>query len=187
MDLRHKFPQSLKGANLKQLIDHSLVLGFNARPVRLELEELHQLRMPCILHWDLNHFVVLQKISGNKITLLDPALGIRVVSHSEVSQHFTGIALELTPQADFTTKPSPKAFPLSMLTGKLQGFGQSIWSRSMAARFPKEWREKTAHVGGDEGDNPIKQEVSLGADAFTRTIAGITAKRGEGGPSGQTE
>ena len=125
MDLRHKFPQSLKGANLKQLIDHSLVLGFNARPVRLELEELQQLRMPCILHWDLNHFVVLQKINGNKITLLDPALGIRVVSHSEVSQHFTGIALELTPQADFKTKPAPKAFPLSMLTGKLQGFGKS--------------------------------------------------------------
>ncbi|NBO42304.1 MAG: peptidase domain-containing ABC transporter, partial [Betaproteobacteria bacterium] len=125
MDLRQKFPQSLKGANLKQIIDHSLVLGFNARPVRLELEELQQLRMPCILHWDLSHFVVLQKISGNKITLLDPALGVRVVSHTEVSQHFTGIALELTPQADFKTKPSPKAFPLSMLTGKLQGFGQS--------------------------------------------------------------
>ena len=125
MDLRHKFPQSLKGANLKQLIDHSLVLGFNARPVRLELEELHQLRMPCILHWDLNHFVVLQKINGNKITLLDPALGIRVVSHAEVSQHFTGIALELTPQADFKITPPPKAFPLSMLTGKLQGFGKS--------------------------------------------------------------
>jgi ATP-binding cassette subfamily B protein RaxB len=79
MDLRHKFPQSLKGANLKQLIDHSLVLGFNARPVRLELEELSQLRLPCILHWDLNHFVVLQKIRGNKITLLDPALGLRLV------------------------------------------------------------------------------------------------------------
>ena len=125
MDLRHKFPQSLKGANLKQLIDHSLVLGFNARPVRLELEELHQLRMPCILHWDLNHFVVLQKISGSKITLLDPALGVRVVSRTEVSQHFTGIALELTPQADFKITPPPKAFPLSMLTGKLQGFGKS--------------------------------------------------------------
>ncbi len=125
MDLRHKFPQSLKGANLKQLIDHSLVLGFNARPVRLELEELAQLRLPCILHWDLNHFVVLQKIRGHKITLLDPALGIRVMSRAEVSQHFTGIALELTPQADFKTTPAPKAFPLSMLTGKLQGFGKS--------------------------------------------------------------
>jgi len=125
MDLRHKFPQSQKGANLKQLIDQSLVLGFNARPVRLELEELQQLRMPCILHWDLSHFVVLQKIKGNKITLLDPALGIRVVSRSEVSQHFTGIALELAPQADFKTKPAPKAFPLSMLTGRLQGFGRT--------------------------------------------------------------
>ena len=126
IDLRHKFPQSLKGANLKQLIDHSLVLGFNARPVRLDLEELPQLRLPCILHWDLNHFVVLQKISGHKITLLDPALGVRVMSRTEVSQHFTGIALELTPQADFKTMPAPKAFPLSMLTGKLQGIGKSV-------------------------------------------------------------
>ena len=125
MDLRHKFPQSLKGANLKQLIDHSLVLGFNARPVRLEMEELPQLRMPCILHWDLNHFVVLQKIRGNKVTLLDPALGVRVLSYTEISQHFTGIALELMPQANFKTTPTPKAFPLSMLTGKLQGFGKS--------------------------------------------------------------
>jgi ATP-binding cassette subfamily B protein RaxB len=125
MDLRHKFPQSLKGANLKQLIDHSLVLGFNARPVRLEMEELSQLCMPCILHWDLNHFVVLKKIKGRKITLLDPALGVRVLSYTEISQHFTGIALELTPQADFKKTPAPKAFPLSMLTGKLQGFGKS--------------------------------------------------------------
>jgi ATP-binding cassette subfamily B protein RaxB len=125
MDLRHKFPQTLKGANLKQLIDQSLVLGFSARPVRLELNELDQLHTPCILHWDLNHFVVLQKISGNKITLLDPALGIRVMSHAEVSQHFTGIALELTPQAHFTTKPPPKSFPLSLLTGNIQGFGKS--------------------------------------------------------------
>jgi ATP-binding cassette subfamily B protein RaxB len=125
MDLRHKFPQSLKGANLKQLIDYSLVLGFNARPVRLEMEELPQLRMPCILHWDLNHFVVLQKIRGNKVTLLDPALGVRVLSYTEISQHFTGIALELTPQANFKITPTPKAFPLSMLTGKLQGFGKS--------------------------------------------------------------
>ena len=70
--------------------------------------------------------MVLQKISGHKITLLDPALGVRVMSRTEVSQHFTGIALELTPQADFKTMPAPKAFPLSMLTGKLQGIGKSV-------------------------------------------------------------
>lgn len=62
-------------------------------------------------------------------------------------------------------------------------FQSSVWSRSMAARFPKQWREKTAHVGGDEGDQPIKQEVKYGADAFTRSIiSGSTA----GGAEGQT-
>ena len=125
MDLRHKFPQTLKGANLKQLIDQSQVLGFNARPVRLELEELHQLATPCILHWDLNHFVVLQKIKGQQVTLLDPALGLRKISLATASQHFTGVALELTPQAQFKTKPVAKSFPLSQLTGTIRGFGKS--------------------------------------------------------------
>ena len=125
MDLRHKFPQTLKGANLKQLIDQSLVLGFNARPVRLELEELHQLALPCILHWDLNHFVVLQKIKGQQVSLLDPALGLRNISLTTASQHFTGVALELTPQAQFKTKPVSKSFPLSQLTGNIRGFGKS--------------------------------------------------------------
>ncbi|MFM8824239.1 MAG: peptidase domain-containing ABC transporter [Limnohabitans sp.] len=125
MDLRHKFPQTLKGANLKQLIDHSQVLGFNARPVRLELEELHQLATPCILHWDLNHFVVLQKVKGQQITLLDPAIGVRNINLATASQSFTGVALELTPQVHFKAMPAPKTFPLSQLTGNIRGFGKS--------------------------------------------------------------
>ena len=125
IDLRRKFPQTLKGVDLKQLIDQSLVLGFNARPVRLELEELHQLVVPCILHWDLNHFVVLQNIRGRKITVLDPALGLRTMSIAETSQHFTGVALELTPHANFKKQEAPASFPLSQLTGKVQGFGKS--------------------------------------------------------------
>jgi ATP-binding cassette subfamily B protein RaxB len=125
MALRQKFPQSLKGANLKQLIDHSQVLGFIARPVRLELNELDQLHLPCILHWDLNHFVVLQKIKGRTLTLLDPALGRKEMLRSEISKHFTGIALELRPQADFSRKAAPPSFPLSLLTGNIQGFAKS--------------------------------------------------------------
>ena len=125
LDLRHKFPQTLKGANLKQLIDQSLTLGFNARPVRLELNELHQLATPCILHWDLNHFVVLQKINGRQVSILDPALGVRTMTLTEVSQHFTGVALELKPLAQFKTRLTPKSFPLSQLTGNIRGFGKS--------------------------------------------------------------
>ena len=125
MDLRHQFPQSLKGANLKQLIEHSQVLGFMARPVRLELNELQQLHLPCILHWDLNHFVVLHKIKGQTLTLLDPALGKKIMPLAEASKHFTGIALELRPQADFKQKTAPPKFPLSLLTGNIQGLTKS--------------------------------------------------------------
>ena len=56
-------------------------------------------------------------------------------------------------------------------------FQSSVWSRSMAARFPKMWREKHAVVGGDEGDNPVKQETHhTGLDEFARRIASISAR-----------
>src|SRR5688500_18159667 len=57
-ELRRRLPVSLRGINLKDLIGMADRLGFASRPVRLELEELHLLKTPCILHWDLNHFVV---------------------------------------------------------------------------------------------------------------------------------
>jgi ATP-binding cassette subfamily B protein RaxB len=119
-DLRQRFPQSLKGANLKQLISYSSTLGFSARPLRLDLDELGQLALPCILHWDLNHFVVLHKVGRKQVVVLDPAVGDRRLSLAEVSRHFTGVALELTPQASFVTQVQAPRLRLSQLTGKLQ-------------------------------------------------------------------
>lgn len=62
---------------------------------------------------------------------------------------------------------------------KVRDFNASVWSRSMGARFPDDWRDKVAHVGGSDDDNPIRQEIALGADAFTRAIAGLAARSGE--------
>ncbi|MFP3786585.1 cysteine peptidase family C39 domain-containing protein, partial [Burkholderia sp. SIMBA_024] len=75
--LRRRFPLSLKGARLAQLIQMAQQMGFSARPLRLELEHLSQLALPCILHWDMNHFVVLAKVARGKATVLDPAVGER--------------------------------------------------------------------------------------------------------------
>ena len=101
-DLRRQFSISLKGATLAQLMRHAASLHLATRPLRLELDEINDLALPCILHWNLNHFVVLKKVKKNwqgKITLilLDPAVGERRVSLEEASHHFTGVALELTP------------------------------------------------------------------------------------------
>ena len=81
-DLRRQFSISLKGATLAQLMRHAASMQLSTRPLRLELDEIAELVLPCILHWNLNHFVVLKKISKNwqgKVTLvlLDPAVGER--------------------------------------------------------------------------------------------------------------
>lgn len=120
-DLRRRFPVGLKGANLQQLISHARALHFSARPLRLDLHELPSLATPCILHWDLNHFVVLMKATNHRIHILDPAAGERSLRTAEASRHFTGIALELAPDAEFTPVDERRQVKLSQLTGRIRG------------------------------------------------------------------
>ena len=99
--LRRRFALSLKGVTLADLVRMASALQLNARPLRAELGHLPQLAVPCVLHWDLNHFVVLASVRGGVAEIHDPAHGVRRMRLSEVSAHFTGIALELSPAADF--------------------------------------------------------------------------------------
>jgi ATP-binding cassette, subfamily B, bacterial CvaB/MchF/RaxB len=97
--LRRRFELSLKGATLKQLMHIAEELGFSTRPLRGEIENLDELALPTILHWDLNHFVVLTKITrglkGQRFQVHDPASGVKSLTVEEISRHFTGVALEL--------------------------------------------------------------------------------------------
>lgn len=125
-DLRRRFSVSLKGANLRQVLEHASALGFSGRPLRLDLHELQDLATPCILHWDLNHFVVLKKVKRNRITILDPAVGERTLSLEETSSHFTGVALELTPTASFQPRTASPKVSLRQLTGRVHGLARSL-------------------------------------------------------------
>ncbi|RQO59325.1 ABC transporter [Paucibacter sp. KBW04] len=125
-ELRRRFPVSLRGANLQQLITYAATLGFSSRPLRLELDELDQLQTPCILHWSLNHFVVLKKLSRGKVLILDPAVGERRLAMAEVSRHFTGVALELAPNAEFKSQAPAPRVSLRALTGKVLGLKRSL-------------------------------------------------------------
>ncbi len=136
--MRRRFPLSLKGAKLAQLIRIAQDLELQSRPVRLELDDLGRLKTPCILHWDLNHFVVLAAAGKHRATIIDPAFGERRLSRDELSRHFTGIALELTPTQDFQPQPAPPAVTLRQLTGPVQGLwgalGQ-VLALSVALQF----------------------------------------------------
>jgi ATP-binding cassette subfamily B protein RaxB len=76
VSLRRRFGVSLKGVTLKTLIRMCESSYLSARAVRCGLAELRQLRTPCVLHWELSHFVVLRKVAGSHLVLHDPARGL---------------------------------------------------------------------------------------------------------------
>lgn len=119
--LRRQHSISLKGINLARMMEMASRLGFEARPLRLELNELSELKTPCILHWDLNHFVVLKNVTARGTTIHDPARGVCKLSNAEISEHFTGVALELTPCTDFKPVKARESISLHALTGRVKG------------------------------------------------------------------
>lgn len=96
-ELRARHAVSHKGTSLNNLIGIAREYGLVPRPLRVQLDHLRHLKLPCILHWDFNHFVVLHAITHNHARIHDPAMGARKIGRSELSNHFTGVALELTP------------------------------------------------------------------------------------------
>src|SRR5688500_1136288 len=124
--LRRRFTVSLKGATLAFLMQAAGKLHLAPRPLRLELDELPQLRAPCILHWDMNHFVVLKSADGRGAVVHDPAFGVRRLTLADVSKHFTGIALELTPTSEFRPADERRSIRLRDLMGPVTGLKRSL-------------------------------------------------------------
>jgi ATP-binding cassette, subfamily B, bacterial CvaB/MchF/RaxB len=127
--LRSRFNPSLRGLHLGGLIGIARSIGLPCRALRTEPELLSALALPAILHWDMNHFVVLERINGEKAILQDPKLGQRVVSLAELRQRFTGVALELSPPAGQATQAPERLAGNSIFgwLGVFKGFASSVW------------------------------------------------------------
>ncbi|MEO5697888.1 MAG: peptidase domain-containing ABC transporter [Burkholderiaceae bacterium] len=131
--LRQRFPVSLKGATLADLVRLAGQLQFNARALRAEMEHLADLALPCILHWDLNHFVVLKEVSRGAAVIHDPARGVRRIALTEVSKHFTGVVLELVPQVEFRPHVERQTVSPRQLLGRVTGLRRSLLQIFMLA------------------------------------------------------
>ena len=136
--LRQRFSLSLKGSTLADLVRMAGALQLNARAVRAEMEHLPQLQLPCMLHWELNHFVVLKSVNASGVVIHDPARGVRRLSLAEVSRHFSGVALELLPAADFAPRSEGQRVTLRQLLGRVSGLQRSlaqIFALALALEF----------------------------------------------------
>lgn len=113
--LRERFSTSTQGMTLQRLIECAADIRLSSRAVRLEPEDLKSLSLPCILHWNMNHFVVLHSVRGRHLIIYDPDKGKVTLSLQEAGKHFTGVALELMPASDFTVKYERKKYACSSL------------------------------------------------------------------------
>src|ERR1700755_3375146 len=75
--LRKHYDVSLKGMTLHDVVQLAHKLKLSTRALRLDIADLRNLRLPCILHWDHMHFVVLTSVSGRGLTIHDPSVGRR--------------------------------------------------------------------------------------------------------------
>jgi ATP-binding cassette, subfamily B, bacterial CvaB/MchF/RaxB len=124
--LRRQFAPSLRGAALSSLISVADRLGFNSRAVKLPLSALPELRMPAVLHWDLNHYVVIERTAGGKALIHDPARRTRWLEFDEISRHFTGVALELRPAENFEPVRHHERLRLSQLWRRMTGLKRAL-------------------------------------------------------------
>jgi len=107
------------------LIELADALQLQSRAVRLDLDSISGLQLPAILHWELNHYVILIEVStkNGEITYLlaDPAIGIRKAAEKEFSQGFTGVALEINPNKEFLPERAHTRLQVKQLWSGMHG------------------------------------------------------------------
>lgn len=118
--LRRRHPVSLKGVTLRALIQVASQMHLTCRALRFEIGNLRQLQLPSIVHWDMNHFVVLKAVTRRGIVVHDPASGEKCFPISEAAKHLTGVALEVSPSEGFVPKDERARLPFSTFWTQLR-------------------------------------------------------------------
>ncbi|WP_201314347.1 peptidase domain-containing ABC transporter [Dyella sp. EPa41] len=124
--LRRRFGTSLQGMKLGRVVDLAAALGLNARTLRSEIGYLSKAKTPCILHWNFNHFVVFNGVRRGRADIFDPARGRYSLSLAELSNHFTGLLVELTPSPSFAPINDRRSTTLKALIGPISGLRRTL-------------------------------------------------------------
>src|SRR5882724_10369019 len=119
--IRSRYLTSSRGLTLANIMKMAAPLGLCARAVRLDVADLDKLRLPAVLHWNLDHFVVLRQVTRKGLRIHDPATGERLVMWSEVDKAFSGVALELWPSTEFAKGDQRRRIGLFDVTGRING------------------------------------------------------------------
>lgn len=126
VNLRREFGISSQGATLQSLIEALINLNLKTRALSIDIDELNLMKKPCILHWNMNHFVVLIAIRNNKFIIQDPAIGKRTININEFSNSFSGVAMEVWPDSNFKKVKKISRLNIRTLLNNITNFPSSL-------------------------------------------------------------
>lgn len=106
-ELRQQCGVSRDGTKASNILKAAQRYGLAAKGFRKEPEQLTELPLPSIIHWNFNHFLVFEGIAGGRAWLNDPAVGPRQVPLAELSECFTGVVLAMEPAEGFRRRSAP--------------------------------------------------------------------------------
>lgn len=120
------------GVSLKALATTAESIGYHAKPVRASFSRLAEQRNPWIAHWQGDHFIVVYKIKGNRVTVADPALGRKTLTAKEFQDNWSGYALLLEPTPQLATVKAEKS-SLSRFWGLLWPYRNTLFQIVLAS------------------------------------------------------
>lgn len=124
--LRKLDEPSINGSTMLDLMRIFDGLKFDTRAIRIDIQDLKHVQCPAILHWNMNHFVVLKSVGQNHAIIHDPALGRRKVLLSELSSSFTGIVLEVEKSKDFIVIKTTNSLRIIDIFKHIDGLKNSL-------------------------------------------------------------
>lgn len=125
--LRAVHPVTRAGMSMADIVELAGSLSLDGRGFALSsIEDLGKIALPCILHWNGNHFVVLEAIGARGYTVHDPAFGRRVYEADDIRRHFSGVVLEFEPRLDFTKVASSTRSQLWSVLKTCRGLGATL-------------------------------------------------------------
>ncbi len=132
--LRALFPLSRSGMTLGDIVELADGLGLDAGGYALSnVSELANVALPAILHWNGNHFVVLESIKAGRYRVHDPEFGLRLYDQADMERMFSGIVLEFAPRMDLKQFKAERKLTLIELIRATRGLGGTLWQIALVS------------------------------------------------------
>ena len=148
------------GVTARQILIAARELGLRARGVSITPEKLRFLPCGSVLHWELNHFVVFERLTRSGIEVMDPGVGRRHVDHATVNQALSGVALVFEPGEDFVPERRSQGYSAldrTIAARWVERVAPERWSATTSLKFASNMLSTAAEAGIIKGRKDPRQ------------------------------